>query len=134
MNAPYAGFHQFERAGWEDEEIVSHYEQELTGLTSQSCQALLNAGRVQAGSRVLDVACGPGFLTAAAAERGASAVGIDFSGAQVAAARRSHPGLRFEVADAQQLPFADASFDVVVSSFGLLHFPDALAAAIEAHR
>jgi ubiquinone/menaquinone biosynthesis C-methylase UbiE len=61
-------------------------------------------------------------------------VGVDFSSAQVAAARSRHPDLRFDVADASALPFADASVDAVVCGFGMLHFPDALAAAVEARR
>lgn len=134
MSESYPGFREFERAGWEDADVVRQYEQEIALLTRQSGEPLLDAGAVAAGSRVLDVACGPGFLTAAAAERGAQATGIDFSGAQVAAASRHHPTLRFEVADAGALPFADACFDAVLSSFGMLHFPDAGRAAAEAFR
>ena len=130
----YPGFHEFEHAGWEDADVVRHYEREFAALTGQSSGPLLEAGAVSAGSRVLDVACGPGLLTAAAAKRGASAIGVDFSSAQVAAARRVYPTLRFEVADAGALPFPDASFDTVLSSFGMLHFPDALGAAAEACR
>jgi ubiquinone/menaquinone biosynthesis C-methylase UbiE len=134
MAQTYPGFHEFERAGWEDADVVRHYEREIAALTRQSSGPLLDAGRVGAGARVLDVACGPGSLTAAAAERGASAMGVDFSSAQVVVASRRHPGLRFEVADASALPFPDASFDAVLSSFGMLHFPDASAAAAEACR
>ena len=130
----YSAFHEFERAGWEEDEVVAYYERELAAVTRQSTSALLGAGRVAAGSRVLDVACGPGFSCAAAADRGALVVGVDFSSAQVAAARSHYPHVRFEVADASALPFADASFDAVVCGFGMLHFPDALAAAVEARR
>jgi ubiquinone/menaquinone biosynthesis C-methylase UbiE len=130
----FATFHEFEHAGWEDEQVVQHYEREVAGVTRQSSAALLDAAGVGAGVRVLDVACGPGFLAAAAAERGASTVGVDFSSAQVALARRRHSSLRFEVADAAALPFAAGSFDVVLSSFGMLHFPNAAAAAAEARR
>jgi len=127
-------FHEFEHAGWEEDEVVAHYEREVASLTRQSTGPLLDAGRVGPGSRVLDLACGPGFSCAAAAERGARVVGVDFSTAQVAAARRRHPQVRFDVADASALPFDDASFDAVVCGFGMLHFPDALAAAQEAWR
>ncbi len=134
MTEPYPGFLEFERAGWEDTNVVHHYEREIAALTRQSSGFLLDAGAVGAGCRVLDVACGPGFLTAAAAERGASAMGVDFSSAQVAVADRRYPGLRFEVADAGALPFPDSSFDAVLSGFGMLHFPDAGGAAVEACR
>jgi len=134
MSRSYPGFNEFEHAGWEDEQVVAHYERELADLTGQSASALLDAGGVVGGSRVLDVACGPGLLTAGAAARGANALGIDFSSAQVAAARHRFPNLRFEVGDASRLPVEAASFDAVVCSFGMLHFPDARAAAFEAYR
>ena len=134
MTEPYPGFHEFERLGWENADVVRHYEQEIAALTRQSSAPLLDAAAVSTGSRVLDVACGPGFLTASAAERGASSIGVDFSNAQVAAARTRYPGLRFEIADACALPFPDASFDAVLSSFGMLHFSDARGAAAEACR
>lgn len=134
MTEPYPGFHEFELVGWQDTDVVLHYEKEIAELTRQSSGRLLDVGAVGVGCRVLDVACGPGFLTAAAAERGASAIGIDFSSAQVALAGRRYPELRFEVADAGALPFPDGSFDVVLSGFGMLHFPDAGAAAAEARR
>ena len=60
--------------------------------------------------RVLDVACGPGHLSAAAARRGAHPVGIDLSDGMLAQARRANPGLEFRSGDAEQLPFADGAF------------------------
>lgn len=130
----HSAFHEFERAGWEDEQVVAHYAREMAEVTRQSVGALLAAGRVGPGSRVLDVACGPGFLAAAAAERGAIALGIDFSSAQVALARRAHPAPHFEQGDASRLAFDAGRFDAVLSGFGMLHFPDPLAAAREAWR
>lgn len=122
MRELYPGFHDFERAGWEDPNVVREYEQSIAVLTRQSSQALLDAGAVAAGSRILDVACGPGLLAAAAAERGASATGVDFSGAQVAVAAGHYPELRFARADASALPFPDASFDAVLSGFACCTF------------
>ena len=78
--------------------------------------------------RVLDLACGPGFISAAIAELGAQPVGLDFSSAMVGLARAGHPGLRFEEGDAEALPFADGSFDAVVGNFGIHHVPDPLRA------
>jgi ubiquinone/menaquinone biosynthesis C-methylase UbiE len=134
MGVDYPGFHDFELAGWEDSDVARHYEQTIAALTRQSNEPLLDSGGVVAGSRLLDVACGPGFLTSAAARRGAHAIGVDFSSAQVTGAARRHPGLRFELADASALPFPDASFDAVLTNFGMLHFPDAARAAAEACR
>jgi SAM-dependent methyltransferase len=78
---------------------------------------------VTAGTRVLDVACGPGFVAAAALARGARASGVDLSSAMVALATRTHAGLEVRQGDAEALPFPDAVFDAVVCNFGLGHFP-----------
>jgi SAM-dependent methyltransferase len=70
---------------------------------------------------VLDIACGPGYVAGRAAVRGAAVVGVDVAEAMVALAGRLHPGLDFRRADAQDLPFEDASFDAVVVNFAILH-------------
>ncbi|MEJ0019469.1 MAG: methyltransferase domain-containing protein [Acetobacteraceae bacterium] len=84
--------------------------------------------------RLLDVACGPGFVASAAALRGAVACGVDFSSAMLAVARARDPGVRFDAGDAERLPYADAAFEVVVSNFGIHHVPRPLFALREAHR
>ena len=78
--------------------------------------------------RVLDVACGPGFLTMAFAVRAAEAVGVDateaFLGlAREEAARRGLGNVQFESGDAERLPHADASFDLVACRAAFHHFP-----------
>ena len=75
------------------------------------------------GARVLDVACGPGFATAAAQSRGAQATGVDFAENMLAEARRVNPGPDYRFGDAENLPFADGTFDAVLCNFGILHFP-----------
>jgi SAM-dependent methyltransferase len=67
--------------------------------------------QIERGSRVVDVGCGPGTAVGELADLGADAVGIDAAPEAVAFARELHPGRRFEVGDAQQLPFADQSLD-----------------------
>jgi SAM-dependent methyltransferase len=84
--------------------------------------------------RLLDVACGPGIVADAAARRGCAVVGVDFSAAMVAAARRLLPAAMFHEADAEALPLPDASVDAAVSNFGLHHFPDPARALREALR
>lgn len=79
--------------------------------------------------RVLDVATGTGDLAFAMAKAGAAeVVGIDFSGEMIAAANRKagtgRDRVRFEVADAMDLPFADGEFDACTVSFGLRNMPD----------
>ena len=113
-------FREFEHAGWE---AVAHpYHHHFARLTTQATGPLLEAVGVGEGMRVLDVATGPGYAAAAASLRGADAVGLDFSAAQVALARSQYPTLEFHQGDAEALPFPDRSFDAVVSNFGMLHF------------
>ena len=112
-------FHDFEHAGWE--RAAEHYADAFGALTRQTAEPLLDAVSARAGTRVLDVACGPGFIAAAAARRGADVVGLDFSPAMIAHAQRAQPSITFREGDAEALPFDPASFDAVVMNFGLLH-------------
>ena len=92
--------------------------------------ALLDAAGITAGARVLDVGCGTGSLSRAAAARTAGPVlGVDLSAAMVDAARaRSAGAAAFLRADAQVHPFPDAAFDVVLSRTGASFFGDPPAA------
>jgi ubiquinone/menaquinone biosynthesis C-methylase UbiE len=79
--------------------------------------------------RLLDVACGPGVVTAALAPKAASVVAFDATGKMIekAKARCVQAGLRnvaFEIGDAEKLPFADAEFDGAVTRAALHHFAD----------
>jgi ubiquinone/menaquinone biosynthesis C-methylase UbiE len=112
-------FNAFEAAGWEEKAVA--YDGYFGSLTSQAVEPLLDAASVGAGTRVLDVATGPGYVAGRAAERGASVVGVDVAQAMVELAGRLHPGLDFREADAHALPFEDASFDAVVGNFAILH-------------
>ena len=122
----------FEHAGWQ--RAAEHYTATFAHATAAFVGDLLDAARVGAGLRVLDLACGPGLLAAAAAARSAVPSGLDFSSAMVALARAEYPGIRFEEGDAQALPFADSAFDAVVSNFGMHHFPEPITALREAYR
>src|SRR5438445_6549655 len=134
MTGPPTSFREFERSGWEDASVCSHYDEALSAVTRQSVDALLDAAGVRRGVRLLDVATGAGYVAGAAAERGAEAVGVDFSSAQVDLARRRYPRVRFEQGDAEALPFPAESFDAVVSNYGMPHFPEPEAAVREAYR
>jgi SAM-dependent methyltransferase len=125
-------FAALERRGWEARAV--DYRRHWGALTGQAIGPTLDAAGVGAGTEVLDMACGDGSMAAAARDRGARAIGVDFSAAQVALARRVHPEIVFEQASADALPFADASFDAVVMGFGMLHMPDPERAAREAAR
>src|SRR3954471_14104554 len=112
-------FNAFEAAGWE--KTVSGYEDFFGPITTRLVGPLLDAAEVDRGTRVVDVASGPGYVAAAAAQRGAFVIGVDYAEGMISLARRLHPQLDFRFGDAEALPFADGSFDAVVGNFALLH-------------
>ncbi len=93
---------------------------------------------LRAGQTVLDVAAGNGNMTLAAARRCCEVTCTDYVEALLASARRRAEAdglhVQFEMADAENLPFADASFDVVVSTFGAIFCLDQNRAAAELMR
>src|SRR5881296_3561757 len=127
-----SAFRQFELKGWQ--EIASRYDRGFASVTTQSVTPLLDAARVAKGTRVLDVACGPGYAAAAAAARGAMATGVDFSSEMVEEARGRYPGIEFLEGDAEQLAFSNSNFDAVVLNFGMLHLARPEQALDEAYR
>lgn len=101
----------------------------VVGTTLQLVGELLaEAADVRAGEKVLDVAAGNGNATLAAAHRFADVTSTDFVPALLdkGRARAQAEGLdvHFQVADAEALPFPDASFDVVLSTFGCMFTPE----------
>ena len=101
-------------------------------------EQLAEAVDLRAGERVLDVAAGNGNATLAAARRFAEVTSTDYvpdlleKGA--ARARANGLDVGFQVADAENLPFADGEFDVVLSSFGVMFAPDQAKSAREMTR
>ena len=96
---------------------------------------LVDAIRSETADRVLDVGCGTGSTTVAAARRlgaSGSSTGIDISEPMIASARARAEGqggsVTFIVGDAQAYPFERASFDAVISRFGVMFFADPVAA------
>jgi ubiquinone/menaquinone biosynthesis C-methylase UbiE len=91
-------------------------------------ESLCEAVDLQAGERVLDVAAGNGNATLAAARRGCRVTSTDYVGALLERAAKRAAAERltveFKEADAEALPFQDASFDVVLSTFGVMFAPD----------
>jgi ubiquinone/menaquinone biosynthesis C-methylase UbiE len=115
-------FWEFERSGWE--RAAAFYEDAWSGATRAFCEPLLDAAGVSAGTRLLDVACGPGYVAGAASERGATVVGLDVAEHMVELARGNYPAVEFLTGDAHELPFADGSFDAVTMNFGIHHVAD----------
>jgi SAM-dependent methyltransferase len=91
--------------------------------------ALEFLGRIEAGpgTRMLDVGCGAGQIAIPAAKAGADVTGVDIASNLIEQAReraaRQGVKVRFEEGDAEDLPFADASFDLVVSLIGAMFAP-----------
>ncbi len=71
---------------------------------------------------VLDVACGTGDMAVSLVERGCTVTGIDLSEEMLSIARQKAPMVTFMIADAEHLPFPDASFDAVTCAFGVRNF------------
>ena len=101
-------------------------------------ETLCEALDLRAGSRALDVAAGNGNATLAAARRWCDVVSTDYvpsllESAKTRAAAEGHT-IQFQQADAENLPFPDASFDVVMSTFGVMFTPNQEQAAAELAR
>ena len=102
--------------------------------------ACLDAAGLHPGERVLDVACGTGVVTRLAAERvgpNGAVAGVDINPGMLAVARSvpsSGAAIEWHEADAESLPLADESFDVVLSSLGLQFVPDKASALREMWR
>lgn len=110
---------RFEKSTWS--RCADTYMAGFGALVGEAIGPLLDEVKITENDRVLDVGTGPGHVAAAAAERGADVVGVDFAEAMVAKARRLHPDIEFQTASAESLSFDDASFDAVVGNFVLHH-------------
>ena len=111
----------------------------IVGTTLQIVgERLCEAVDIRAGERVLDVAAGNGNATLAAARRFAEVTSTDYVGALLQRAKERAGAERltvtFQEADAEALPFADGSFDVVLSTFGVMFTPNQDKAAGELAR
>jgi SAM-dependent methyltransferase len=85
-------------------------------------------------SRVVDLGCGSGTFTCLLQQAGYDPVGLDISGKLIEVGRRKHPGLALLQGDIERLPFADGSFDGVLLSGVVHHFPDPSRCAVEVAR
>lgn len=106
------------------------------GVTLQSAgEDLADAADFAPGSSVLDVAAGNGNVSLALARRFCHVTSTDFVPAMLekgrARARAEDLDITFQIADAQDLPFGDAAFDGVASTFGVMFAPDQPRAAAE---
>lgn len=110
---------QYERETWT--RCADSYAETFHLLTREGFRVLLQAAEIRRGEGVLDLGAGAGDNTRALAEAGAEATGIDFSPKMTDVARRRHPSIAFQAADAEQLPFESRTFDVVVANCVVHH-------------
>ena len=106
----------------------------VNALFGQWVEPVLDAAKVVAGHRLLDVACGTGVLARAAHARvgpTGAVTGLDIAPGMLAVAADIESGVTWIEGDAGALPFDDDTFDVVVSQFGLMFFPDKVRAIRE---
>jgi ubiquinone/menaquinone biosynthesis C-methylase UbiE len=129
----FAAIKQRQQATWASGDFA------VIGTTLQIVgESLAEAADVRAGERVLDVAAGNGNATLAAARRFAQVTSTDYVPALLdkgrLRAQAESLDVRFQVADAEDLPFPDGSFDVVLSTFGAMFTPDHARTASEMMR
>jgi SAM-dependent methyltransferase len=117
---PFESFKTAQKAGW------AHFAP-LEALTTSVAAKLVKHARVQAGQRVLDVGCGTGVAAVTAARRGANAMGLDLTPALLERARENARiagvTIDWHEGDAENLPFGEREFDVVLSQFGHIFAP-----------
>ena len=117
---PFAQFKQAQKEGWA-------FFAPLEAITTGTAAQLVKHASITAGQRVLDVGCGTGVVAITAARKGARVTGLDLTPELLERARENARIAQVDVewheGDAEQLPFGDGAFDVVVSQFGHMFAP-----------
>src|SRR5262245_50562601 len=125
---PFSQFKSVQREGWA---LFAPLEM----ITTPPAAKLIQFAGVQIKSSVLDVGCGTGVAAITAARRGAKVTGLDLTPALLERAKYNAKLAGVEVdfheGDAENLPFPDASFDIVVSQFGHMFAPRPMVAIQE---
>lgn len=129
-SAGYADITENQRRTWSTGDF-----NEIARQNMDMAEALCRAADPRPAQQVLDVACGSGNVALVAARRYCETTGIDYVPTLIERARRRSAadgwGAEFKVGDAQDLPFPDGSFDVVLSVYGVQFAPDQEKAANE---
>jgi len=128
---------RIQRTGWD--RAAARYEDGWRRQLAPAQERLLALAELRPGERVLDVACGTGLVTQAAAAAvgaGGSVLGTDISAGMIALAReRGGDGhVRYEKMDAEALELPDDSFDAALCALGLMYVPDPHRALVELRR
>ena len=128
-----------EREAWQvtDDAAVIYEQSFVPAIFAGSAVVLIDAASPGRGDRVLDVGCGTGVVAREAMRRiGAegSVIGLDLNPRMLEVARRVATGIEWRQGDAGALPFGDGAFEVVVSQFAMMFFPDPVLALREMWR
>jgi ubiquinone/menaquinone biosynthesis C-methylase UbiE len=116
------------------EQAEAYEELFVPALFAQWAPLMIDIARIQEGQRVLDVACGTGVVSRAAADRvgrTGSVVGLDLNPAMLEVAGGIRSDIEWRQGDAANLPFGDSEFDAVLCQSALFFFPDVDAAVAE---
>lgn len=118
----YSAFRDGERDGWSSR--ANNYGDATARATLQTIPKLLDHARIFPSAKVLDAGCGPGYVAATAKLLGAEVEGIDFSEGMVKRAKSQFPEIKFSIADVEDLPMRDGTFDAVLCNIVLFHVTD----------
>jgi len=112
------------------------YIENMAPMTATSGQVpiLAEAGRIDGHSAILELGCGTGDVAVQLADFGGRVVGTDFAENMIKIAAERFPQLEFCVADAENVPYEDDEFDVVVSNYTAHHFARPQTVFVEANR
>lgn len=128
-----------ETEAWQvsDDAAVVYEKKFVPALFGSWPPSVVDAVGVSLGNHVLDVACGTGVLAREASKRigpEGSVIGLDLNEGMLAVARRVRPDIDWRQGDAAAMPFENGQFDVVVSQFALMYFPERVAVLKEMWR
>ena len=116
--------------------IADNYENSFDGKFTQKFKRLLVENiKIKANSNVLDVACGNGSLLALLNKQETlNGFGIDISDQMIKNAVKNNPGMEFQIAGCELIPFRDSTMDIITVCAAYHHFPDVKTFAREAKR
>jgi len=121
----------------EQQRAATQYEQLMVPAFFEAwAERVVDVAGVKPGDRVLDVACGTGVVARAAIKRvgNGTVVGLDLNPGMLAVAKERAPDVEWQEGPAEDLPYDDNAFDVVICQFSLMFFPNQTAALQEMAR
>jgi ubiquinone/menaquinone biosynthesis C-methylase UbiE len=134
MTTPLSQNKQTEIAFFDSHGAVNAYDVFTPGTNEHLIDMFVRLSGLPAGARVVDLGCGSGIFTNLLQRRGYRCSGVDLSPKMIALARAKFSDIEFIEGDIERLPLADASFDGVLLSGVLHHFPDRSRCAAEVFR